>query len=479
MGESRAEDISAPVVRRRVVAIVGRPNGGKSALFNRLAGRRLAIVHDQSGTTRDRLVVEVNRDGQRFDLIDTGGIVNLDEASIRSAIDSGVRRQVDLAIQDAAVCLFVVDAAHGMHALDTYVAGVLRARAGDVLVVANKCDAPSFDLQASEFERFGFPVFAVSALHDRGIDVLLGEILRRLPAAESSTRDTPLKVAIVGRPNVGKSSYVNRLLRDDRVIVSEIAGTTRDSIEVPFTVGSGPQARHYLLIDTAGLRRPGRTGTAVDGFSMMRAEAAIQHADVAVLVTDAMQGITAQDRRILGSIIEHGKGCVVLATKWDLSPITQRSYLEEWRGALSGMSYVPLVFASSLTGFNIRRTVEVIDHVASQVAADLPTGPLNRVIQTAVERHPPIYVRGKKLKILYATQTGHRPVRVCLFVNDSERLTPAYRQYLIAELRRRFGLEGAPVTIETRERTGGKPRHQQVGHRSEQVIDSPGDDRDS
>ncbi|MEI6971792.1 MAG: ribosome biogenesis GTPase Der [bacterium] len=452
-------------MKKRLVAIVGRPNVGKSAIFNRLVGRRLAIVHEQSGTTRDRLLAEVTWGEERFTAVDTGGIINMDGATIRATIDAGVRKHVDEALQEAAAVIFVVDVQSGVTSMDQYVASMLHTAGVTVFVAANKADKDTKDDLAMEFEVFGFPVFPVSAFHDRGFDALMSAVLPVLPQCTPESAVTPLKVAIVGRPNVGKSSYINRLLHDERVIVSDIPGTTRDSVEVPFVVGSGPQARHYLLIDTAGLKRADKRGGGLEYLSFMRTQKAIDRADVVVVVTDVSQGITAHDERIVGDAIEAGKGCIIIVNKWDLAEVSPASYTDDLRHKFRGMDFVPLIFTSAKTGHNIRKTVETIDHVGAQLRAELPTGVLNRVIMRAFAQVRPPMVAGRRLNIFYATQTGTAPIRITLFVNDPLALADAYKAYLVRNMREAFGLEGAPVVIKER----GRPR-QSEGPRASGAI---------
>ena len=433
--------------QQRVVAIVGRPNVGKSAIFNRLVGRRVAIVHAQSGVTRDRLMHDADWGGQRFDLVDTGGVCNVDGAVSPDVIERGVRSQVDVALQDACMAILTVDVQAGMHPLDREVAGILRSRGCLALVAANKADNEAADADAVDFGRLGLPVFPVSALHNRGFDALMDEVCRHLPPAPPETSRTALKVAVVGRPNVGKSSYVNRLLRSDRVIVSEVPGTTRDRVDVPFTVGGGPGARHYVLIDTAGMRRVGKIDSSVERFGRFRAEASIRDASVVVLLLDATQGPSAQDKKIAQVIIEEDRACVVAVNKWDLATVTQRQFGPEIRRIMPFLGHCPLVFLSARTGLNVRRSVEAIDHVAAQFRAALPTGLLNRCILEAYERVKPPSVKGRPLKIFYSTQTGAAPIRIRVFVNNPSFVKPAYRSYLVRLIRERFGLEGAPVRL--------------------------------
>ena len=443
--------------KKPIVAIVGRPNVGKSALFNRIAGKRIAIVHSESGVTRDRLIREIIIDNKQFDLVDTGGIGNLDNARTDDAIETGIRRQVDAALADADVAILVTDIVDGIVALDEEVARLLRASGRRINVAANKADGPDRDANAAPFESLGFDAYPVSALHGRGIAELLEAAVRDLPVVSNPTKTEPLRVAVVGRPNVGKSSYINRLLRNDRVIAADLPGTTRDSVDIPFSVGTGPHARHYVLVDTAGIRRRGKIDTTLEKFSYFRAEESIRRSNICVLVIDASAGPTAQDKKIAALIATHNRGAVVLVNKWDLAASTQRQYLPALVKEMPFLSHCPIVMVSAADGFNIRKTIDVIDSVAAQIKAQLPTGVLNRAVLDAYERiHPPT-ARGKILKIFYCTQVGCEPVRIRFFVNYPKNVPPNYRAYLVNMLRERFGLEGAPVVLEFRERTR-KPR---------------------
>ncbi|MFA5043488.1 MAG: ribosome biogenesis GTPase Der [Kiritimatiellia bacterium] len=455
------------------VAIVGRPNVGKSSIFNRLAGGRVAIVHAERGVTRDRLMREVCWGARRFELIDTGGLGRL-EAPDDPAILPGerletlVRRQVEIAVQDASAIIFVTDVETGVLPQDMEVADFLRKSGKRVFVAANKADYAGRDAQSAAFESFGFDVFPVSAAHNRGFKALMAAVLPALPEMENLPPRAPLRVTIVGRPNVGKSSFINRLLQSDRVIVSAMPGTTRDSVEIPFTVGRDFQARHYVLTDTAGIRRTGKIRQAVEFFSLDRATRSIAGADVVALVLDATQGPTAQDKTIASLIQEHRKGCLLLITKWDLmTKWSESEYREALGKAVPFLSSAPAVFISSKTGFNIRRSIETMDAVAAQVGAQLPTGILNRTLIQAYERVAPPYVKGKRLKIFYATQVGVKPITILLFVNDATKLIPAYEAYLTGALRKTFGLEGAPIVFQLKQRVAqsGAPANK-TGHRS-------------
>jgi GTP-binding protein len=329
----------------------------------------------------------------------------------------------------------------------------LHASGRQVLVAANKADHPDMDARAAEFEGLGYPVHAISVLHKRGIGDLMDAAVAGLPEATEAARPDPLRVAVVGRPNVGKSSFLNRLLRSDRVLVSDQPGTTRDTVEVPFQVGRGDQARHYLLMDTAGMRRMGKVDTAVERFSLFRAEHTIGHADVVAVVLDAAQGPTTQDKKIVRKVIEHRKGCLLLVNKWDLAmeaKITQRKYGTALREALPHLTFAPVVFMSALSGYNIRKSIEAMDYVASQVSMEIGTGTLNRVLHDAMRKVAPPTVSGRRLKMYYATQTGTKPLRFALFVNNQKAVAPAYRSYLVNALRASFGLEGAPVILQFR-----------------------------
>lgn len=462
---------NAKTDRRRVVALVGRPNVGKSAVFNRIAGKRIAIVFGEPGVTRDRLEREVERDGVRFGLADTGGILALDGERVADRIDAGVVAQARAAIGDAGAVVLVVDAQAGLHPLDLEVARLLRKAGADAIVAANKADNPALDAHAADFARLGFPVFPVSALHGRGFDALLAEALRRLPpepaapapagdaeaaadAADGATAppapEKPLAVAIVGRPNCGKSSFVNRLLKTDRVIVSDVPGTTRDPIDVPLEYGG----RKFVLVDTAGVRREARVDTAVERYSRYRTQDAMERADLVVLMLDSQRGAGLLDKQLAGMVAEGGKGCVIAVNKWDLEHPDEREYLEKLAQDLPFMAHCPVVFLSAKTGFRVERVLATVAHVADASRAQLPTGPLNRCLQNA-------YASvgsggrsgGKPLRMYYATQTGTNPVCVRIFVNDPKRLPASLEQFLAGALRREFDLAGVGVVLQFRART--------------------------
>ncbi len=437
--------------KKRTIAIVGRPNVGKSALFNRIVGRRISIVHEECGVTRDRVVCETEWDEQYFELIDTGGLGTIDSRSDDDVIVNRTNEQIAIAIEDAAVIIFVTDLTAGVVPMDEEVARLLHQADRPVFIAANKADNDDRNDEAIAFEPLGFPVFPVSALHNRGLGFLMDEVLPALPEGENPTDRSPLRVAVVGRPNSGKSSYINRLLKGERVIVSEIPGTTRDSIEIPFTIGSGPQARHYQLIDTAGVNRRKRKGNAVEHYSNMRAEKSVEDADVVILLMDATEGPKLQDKKLAAKIMDAKKGCILMVNKWDLAEevddVTQTQYEPALRKEMPFLNFAPLIFVSAESGYNIRKSIETIDYVAGQIQMKLTTGVLNRVMQDAIQRNPPPIVKGRPLKVYYTTQSGVQPIRLKLFVNNTLRATATYKRYLVNQLRKAFGLEGAPVDL--------------------------------
>ena len=432
-----------------MVALVGRPNVGKSTLFNRLTGTRTAIVEDLPGTTRDRIYGESDWNGVGFIVIDTGGLGFIDGETTRDGIERGIRDQVAAGLEDARVILFVVDGTAGLQPLDQEVARLFRESGRPVFLAVNKCDNDEVEKHAVEFEELAFPVFPVSALHNRGFEPLLDAVVAALPDEVPLTRADPLRVAVVGKPNAGKSSYLNRILQEDRLIVSDVAGTTRDSVELPFTIGEGEDARHYLLVDTAGLRHVRRTSTAVEFFSVMRSRRAIERADVVVMMMDAEEGPSRQDKRIASMILENKKGCLILVNKWDLAAgkVKQKDYLKAIRDTLPFLSFVPVLFISAKEGANVRQSIVAIDKVAGAITQTLTTGVLNRILKDAYEKVQPPIVRNQRFKFYYATQIGVRPIRLSLFVNNVKSLTQAYQSYLLNQLRLAYDLAGAPIDL--------------------------------
>ena len=442
-----------------VVSLVGRPNTGKSALFNRIAKKRVAIVFDQPGVTRDRVTREVEVQGRKVMLVDTGGIA-FDRRVTHDPLDEETKGQAALAVEDSAVCVIVVDSREGITPLDSEVIAAVRKSGVPCVIAANKCDTADDDWRAAEFERFGLPVFATSAEHGRGVEALVSDVVSKLPPvdAEEESSKRPLRVAIVGRPNAGKSSYVNRLLNAPRVIVSEIAGTTRDAVEVPFTIGSGPEARRYMLVDTAGMKPHTKMSkTSVDNFSLFRSEQAIEEADVVILLLDPVMGPTMQDKRIAGKILDAHRACVLMLNKWDLAleeGITnEKKAADAVRAMMPFLNFAPIVFCSNKSGYNIRRTVEAIDRAAASASERIPTGMLNNVIVKATKKTLSPMIKGKRLKIYYGLQVSTNPQTIRLFVNDPKLVTPAYLSFIEKNIRARFGLEGAPLRIFLKART--------------------------
>lgn len=449
-----ASSAAQSAAARRIIAIVGRPNVGKSALFNRIAGKRIAIVHAESGVTRDRLMRTVLWKGETFELIDTGGLVAV-EGVAQDVFEKGIRQQAEAAIGEACVVLLVTDTEAGLMPLDEAVAGLLRRSGRETLLLANKCDSPERDDSALEFSRLGLPVYPVSALQGRGIDDVMDDALPLLPAGEAATSpEHPLRVAVIGRPNVGKSSFINSLLKDNRVLVSEHAGTTRDSVDVPFTVGSGENARHYVLIDTAGIRRAGKVRDTVERFGLARAEKAIRGADVCLLLLDGQTGPTAQDKKIAARVVANRKGCVLAVNKWDLVKGRKGDFAPVLAKMMPFMGHCPTVFMSATDGRKVREALTMLDHVAAQINRRIPTGILNRALHDAVERvNAPAQKNRRRLKFFYATQTDVCPLRFHLFVNNPALVVPAYHDYLVRRLREKFGLEGAAIVLNFKPRS--------------------------
>jgi GTP-binding protein len=447
--------------------LVGRPNVGKSALFNRLAGRRISIVHDQPGVTRDRIEAVCKLGAAPFGIVDTGGIGAAPDPDFAEA----THRAADDALDGADAVLFVVDGKDGLLPLDKELAAKLRRASRPVVLVVNKLDNPKHDDLEAEFLQLGFPgVVGVSAVHGRGTDDLLAAIETAFGAqatdAEPPEAGIPPRIVIIGRPNVGKSSLTNALLGSDRAIVSDIAGTTRDALEVPCHLGG----HDYLLLDTAGIRHRSKHSTSVEVFSVMRSEEAIRMADVCVLVIDAQSSVTEQDKRIAGLVQKARKAVVVAVNKADLLPADakRRDGLKEqlaaWQSQLFFLPHAPLVLLSAMTGDNLKRLGTTLEKVRQHATRRLGTGELNRVIREAMTLHPPPMKGTRRLKVFYATQleeTNPRPfapVKFLLFVNAPGLLTPTYETYLAAQLRRVREYPGLPLILELRARPESEKR---------------------
>ena len=435
---------------RPLVAIVGRPNVGKSMLFNKLCGRRLSIVEDTPGVTRDRLYAECEWCGRTFDIVDTGGI----EPAADTEILEFMREQAQIAIEAADVIVLVTDLRTGVTAADKDVANLLKRSHKPVVLAVNKADSTGApDPGLYEFYELGLgdPI-AVSAIHGHGTGDLLDECLRSVPPQDEEEReDDAVKVAVIGKPNVGKSSLINIILGEKRVIVSDVAGTTRDAVDTPFENKSGK----YVFIDTAGIRRQSRVEERVEKFSVMRAQLAIQRADVCLIMIDAREGVTEQDTKIAGMAHEAGKASIVIVNKWDLVE-KETGTMEKLRktilGDLSFMSYAPVLFISALTGQRTERIFELINFVNDQNAMRITTGMLNNVLADAQARMQPPTDKGRKLKIYYMTQTGVRPPNFVVFCNSRELFHFSYQRYLENQIRATFGLEGTPIRMVIRQK---------------------------
>lgn len=460
-----------PVKSNLAAAIVGRPNVGKSALFNRMAARKIAIVHDQPGITRDRLVAVCRpSEGEPFEIIDTGGI----GADVDGDFSERVHAEAEIALAAAAVILFVVDGRAGLTPVDATLARRLRRSDKPVLLVVNKIDQEMHIPHEGDFARLGFKeVHGVSAAHGRGVGELAESVARHLDALRDPDADEAVEedasklphLVLVGRPNVGKSSLTNAMLGETRTIVSAVSGTTRDAVDVPCHFGG----KDYVLIDTAGIRHRGKRDNSAEIFSVMRSEEGIRRADLCVLVIDASAGVTAQDRQIAGLIQRANKPCIVAINKWDLLQPPSgtpeeavRAFRENWlkdaAAELFFLSHVPLVAMSALRGVEVGRLFTAIETVRRGANQRIGTGPLNRLFQTAMEIQPPPMRQNKRFKLLYATQLEDKrasviPVPVfLLFVNDPALLTDTYRKYLENKMREAFPFPGLPVLFKQRGR---------------------------
>ena len=435
---------------RPVVALVGRPNVGKSALFNRMLGGRKALVEDIAGTTRDRLYGDVEWREREFRLVDTGGLL-LDESPPYSAL---IRRQVEIAIEEAQVILFVVDAKEGLTAADLDVADVLRRTAKPVLLLANKAESGSRREAAVQFYELGLgePI-PVSAYHGQGVADVMDMVVEMAPASPAVEAAEAPAIAIVGRPNVGKSMLLNAILGEERVIVSDEPGTTRDSIDTPFQF----QEQELLLLDTAGIRRRGRVQRGVEKHSVLRAERAVERADVALLLMDAGEGVAAQDTHIAGLIADAYVGLVLVVNKWDLidpAPTFRKQFERVVRHRMRFAPWAPLCFISAKEGMGIDGLLAEALKVGEERRKRVSTGELNAVVQRVVGERGPPSVGGRKLKVLYCTQVQAAPPTFVFFVNDASLLHFSYRRYIENRLRRVFGFAGTPLRLVFKGRGG-------------------------
>ena len=444
------------------VAIVGRPNVGKSRLFNRLAGKRISIVHDRPGVTRD-VVVADSPDG--FALMDTGGIGMLPEMTPQE-IQDATEDQAEFAIEAANLLLFVVNGREGLLPLDETLAAKFRKMGKSPVLVVNKMDEPEKNFAAAEFGKLGFQhVVYVSAEHDHGIDVLsrlLLELLPELPRLSGNGQDFRTKIAFVGRPNVGKSSICNRLLNMERLIVSDVPGTTRETVELDldYEVGKGQKTWKFRLFDTAGLKRRKRIDTSLDYFSAVRTKHAIEEVDIVFLVLDAREGVTKQDKILAGHILEEGRALAILVNKWDLAlesfckdPLPgyedekdfRKSYLKSIRKELFFMPDSPVCFVSAQTGHAIKDFLQMGRDLNSRLDKSISTSALNKLIGEMWEHRPPAKIKGKRFKVFYAVQVENRPFRIKLFCNREHKLGDPYRRYLEKGIHQKFGLSGCPL----------------------------------
>jgi len=463
------------------VAIVGRPNVGKSALFNRLVGRKIAIVHDQPGITRDRLSATCTRGERLFTLWDTGGIFGAGEAELTQQ----VRHAAENALRESNLLLFVVDGKEGVSPVDEELARMLRKSRKPVVLVINKIDTEKHDPFAAEFDSLGFEeIISVSAEHDRGISELLDAIELELPSPANieaptvidqsisemrSNVEHPVAIAIVGRPNVGKSSLINSIVRGERAIVSELPGTTRDAVDIAYE----RNGLKFVFIDTAGIRRRGKVFRSAEVFSVMRAERSIRRADLCVLVIDLTMGVTAQDKRIAGLIQKARKAAIIVLNKWDLvkprrgEKHSAKELIDETRSRIFFLDYAPVLVTSASTGENVARLFALIQKIQRAAQKRISTGVLNRLLRQAFEANPPPLVKGRRLKLFYTTQPGNdgfnkrrnRAPEFVVFVNDPRLMTETYRRYLEGRVREAEPYPGLPIIFTLR------PRGKDVGQR--------------
>ena len=435
---------------RPLVAIVGRPNVGKSMLFNRLVGQRLSIVEDTPGVTRDRLYAECEWCGRKFDMVDTGGI----EPTTDSEILLFMREQAQIAINSATVIVLVTDLRTGVTAADKDVANMLLRSKKPVVLAVNKADSTgTTDVGVYEFYSLGLgdPI-PVSAVHGHGTGDLLDQCLQYFPEEDSEEEDDDsIKVAVIGKPNVGKSSLINCILGQKRVIVSDMAGTTRDAVDTPLENEYG----RYVFIDTAGIRRKSKVDERVEKFSVMRAQLAIERADVCLIMIDARDGVTDQDTKIAGLAHEAGKASIIVVNKWDLvdkETGTMEKLRKDVLRDLSFMSYAPVLFISAMTGQRTERLYELINYVNDQSSMRITTGMLNNVLSDAQARVQPPTDKGRRLKIYYMTQTGVKPPNFVIFCNSRELFHFSYQRYIENQIRAVFGLEGTPIRMVIRQK---------------------------
>ncbi|WP_255612844.1 MULTISPECIES: ribosome biogenesis GTPase Der [unclassified Clostridioides] len=436
-------------ISRPVVAVVGRPNVGKSTIFNKFAGKRISIVEDTPGVTRDRIFAEVEWLDKYFTLVDTGGI----EPDSEDIILSQMRNQAMLAMDMSHVILFIVDGKAGITAADKEIAQILRKTKKPVILVVNKIDSQSQFDNIYDFYELGFGTpFGVSGANSMGFGDLLDEIVQNFPAGlDTEYEEDIIRVAITGKPNAGKSSILNKILGEERVIVSPIAGTTRDAIDTYFE----KNGQKFLLIDTAGLRRKSKIYETIEKYSVIRAMSAVDRADVVLIVIDALEGVTEQDTKVAGIAHDEGKGCIFVVNKWDLiekDNKTMSNYTKDIKEKFPFMMYAPIVFVSAKTNQRMNKILDTVEYVSNEHSKRISTSALNEVIGEAVMLNQPPSDKGRRLKIYYGTQTDIRPPKITLFINDKNLTHFSYQRYLENKIRENFGFEGTSIKFEYRQK---------------------------
>ena len=436
---------------KNIVAIVGRPNVGKSTLFNQIAKKRVSIVDDMPGVTRDRIYTDVVWLNNEFTLIDTGGI----ELETEDKILNNIRVQAKIAMEEADVIIFLVDGREGVTNADEEIANILRQTKKPIIIAVNKIDNLQLEMNVYEFYNLGFgELVGISASNALNLGDLLDAVIENFPKnIEENLDEDEIKIAVIGRPNVGKSSLVNKLLGEDRVIVSDIPGTTRDAIDTHFF----SDGTKFTLIDTAGMRRKSKIEDAVERYSIIRSLRAIDRADVVLMLIDAPAGITEQDKKIAGYAHDSGKGCVIVVNKWDIFPDkhdrSTNRFTDELRDKIGFLQYAPVLYASALTGQRINRVTELVKFVADQQSMRIQTSALNELIQDAIAVNPPPSKKGKQLKILFVTQADICPPKFIIFVNNPELMHFSYLRFIENRLRESYGFEGTPIKFIVRKRT--------------------------
>ncbi len=441
------------ILRKPIVAIIGRINVGKSTLFNRITKKRTAIVEKEPGITRDRIYAECEWKGKQFTLVDTGGV----DFIKREEMQKKITVQTELAIEEADLIILLVDIKEGINPDDFKVAKAIREKNKSSILVANKGDVKGSDLKLYEFYELGFgDPYIISAEHGLNIDDLLDRIISHISEikVESEEEENIIKVSIIGKPNVGKSSLLNRILGEDRIIVSEHPGTTRDAIEIIFKHNS----LKLIFIDTAGLRDKAKPKEDVEYYSTLRTFEAVHNSDIVLLILDSTQGVSMQDKKIANYIQKERKACIIILNKFDLikDNIDKKLFIDEVRYELSFIKNSPVIMTSAITGYNIDKIISKIKEVAFQYSKSIPTSALNTFIREIVSKNPPKYVRRNTLKIRYATQTGIKPPKFLLFVNNPKLMYTSYHKYLENKIYEAFGFEGSPVVINLAKKKGGE-----------------------